>query len=66
MKSRKKNVTIVLKIQSLPKHKYGFANIHPFEYIKDHIDLEKADATAERMFVSYPLGTDIFKAPGSG
>lgn len=31
------------------KDKDGFANIHPFEYIKDHIDLEKADATAERM-----------------
>ena len=31
------------------KDKDGFENIHPFEYIKDHIDLEKADATAERM-----------------
>lgn len=31
------------------KDKDDFENIHPFEYIKDHIDLEKADATAERM-----------------
>lgn len=31
------------------KDKDGFSDIHPFEYIKDHIDLEKADATAERM-----------------
>ena len=31
------------------KDKDGFENINPFEYIKDHIDLEKADATAERM-----------------
>ena len=31
------------------KDKYGFVGIHPFEYINDHIDLEKADATAEHM-----------------
>ena len=31
------------------KDKDGFATIHPFEYIKDHIDLEKSDVTAERM-----------------
>lgn len=40
------------------KDRKGFTDIHPFEYINDHVDLEKADVAAERLLGMKPDDSD--------